>query len=516
MATMHHCFTYALILAAALPLSCWAESKAPKSNPASQVGPGQYAPPTQGTVLVDQAEQMRKVWEGPEHTGVGKSTTAGLLAVLKLGEKTGVETVDGGTTTPIVANGIIYVTYFRPSGETLCKNPSSKGKAIQVPKRMLPIAADDILLAINAKTGKKKWKAIEEGKGAHRPGGKRNHFAVSPAYHNGKVFSMGTTGRLYAYDAANGTKLWESNIGEAHQQAEEEKKKALKEQRFVKIRQWQSHLTVVQGILIVPTMNGGIQGHNPDNGKVLWKQDRALSRWSTPAIWTKDNRQYLVACSDRQELRLIEPEKGKVLWTVAVGPNLGTLTVAREHVILNVKPAKEKRDPSRYGAYRLSTEKPKLAWQLPDEPKKYSHTWWLDSGGRRWLATRNGIVYLIINPPKEAMAPYRLVVLQEKDGKILYEKVFQPNDPRCPRGVTMPYLLEDRLMLMVDHAHGARGYGAILYHLKPNGLIHQGRVPFDHYPLTGYEIPIEIPYVNGHMYFRSIRGIACYDLRKAR
>ena len=39
----------------------------------------------------------------------------------------------------------------------------------------------------------------------------------------GAVFSVGSTGRLYAYDAKTGNKLWEGDIGPMHQRAEAEK-----------------------------------------------------------------------------------------------------------------------------------------------------------------------------------------------------------------------------------------------------------------------------------------------------
>ena len=64
------------------------------------------------------------------------------------------------------------------------------------------------LLAVEAKTGKIKWERIEKGQGHNRQGHKRGHWCVSPAYADGRVFSMGTAGLLYAYDAASGREMW--------------------------------------------------------------------------------------------------------------------------------------------------------------------------------------------------------------------------------------------------------------------------------------------------------------------
>jgi hypothetical protein len=53
--------------------------------------------------------------------------------------------------------------------------------------------------------------AIEENKGINRYSGKRLQFHGTPVYSAGRVFSLGSAGNVYCYDAATGNKLWEES-----------------------------------------------------------------------------------------------------------------------------------------------------------------------------------------------------------------------------------------------------------------------------------------------------------------
>ena len=90
----------------------------------------------------------------------------------------------------------------------------------------------------------------------------------------------------------------------------------------------------------------------------------------------------------------------------------------------------------------------------------------------------------------------------------------QGNGPEMKsQRIRLPYILDDRLILMTDMNHGTSGYGGYYYKIENDGkLAYRGELPIRHFALTSYETPIEIPCADGRMYFRSIGGIACYDL----
>lgn len=135
---------------------------------------------------------------------------------------------------------------------------------------------------------------------------------------------------------------------------------------------------VAEGVLIVPQHRQNnpadiaIRGVDVANGKTLWEVPAATCRYATPAVWTHNKRQYVLAATTRGEMRLIDPRNGKVLWTErGLTPVYYSLSPSDTHVMVNVRSATE--EPGRKGlswgriaAYRLSPDKPERAWSAPD------------------------------------------------------------------------------------------------------------------------------------------------------
>jgi outer membrane protein assembly factor BamB len=160
--------------------------------PAMQGPFGNFLAPRIGVELVDDLASARLLWESEEKNfGRAKHTTGsfkrkGNVAAL-LGP--GAVATPGGWAGPIVAEGKLFATTFRPAGKiydikTLFKTVE-KGH----------LEAEDLLIALDAKTGKTVWKAVEPG-GFVWGVGKRGGFQVAPVYHEGTIYSMGTTGRI--------------------------------------------------------------------------------------------------------------------------------------------------------------------------------------------------------------------------------------------------------------------------------------------------------------------------------
>jgi len=127
---------------------------------------GDYVAPVLGLDLVDKAGDMQLVFNGPVHMGAGKTSTGGFKGShIEAAEKAGVDPFNGGTSSPIVADGVIYTSYFRPSGDVV-----DSGRYKDKLTGFRRIAADDMLTAIDAETGKLKWQAVEESKGVSRGG----------------------------------------------------------------------------------------------------------------------------------------------------------------------------------------------------------------------------------------------------------------------------------------------------------------------------------------------------------
>ncbi len=480
---------------------------------------GDYAPVKSDVELVEKAKDIRLAWNGPEHLGFAKTSSGG-FKYGKYTEPAGIEPFNSGTATPIVAEGMVFHSYFHPTGGVL-----DEGRYKNKPHGYRAISADDVLIAIDAKTGKQKWKAVEKDKGVNRGGRKRVHWGVSPACADGVVYSMGSTGRLYAYRASDGTRKWESDIGPAHEKYEQIKVEALKEKKRVVGDSWKTSLVVAEGVLVATDGWNGLMGFETATGKRIWHARKVNSTWATPAIWRKDGREYLLVCTREGELRLLDPRDGKELWKEKVGVNYPTLVLHGDIAICNVKQAGEKDSEGVYGGIRISTEGIKRLWSFPEEVNTITNFGGADNAATRWLAIRDDLAILCRKTtPRSGRSKYDIMitVLKPETGEILYRRLVTEKDApeKASKRVRMPILMGDYVMLMTDQNHGNSGYGGYYYHIERNDdgtfktLTYAGQWPKRHFALTGYETPIEIPYVGGRLYFRSMKGIACYDLRK--
>jgi outer membrane protein assembly factor BamB len=497
---------------AADPQPAWPQANGPFGN---------FTPRTFNVELIDDAADAKQLWlSEDDDLGYAKGSVSGYLSNLARWDGH-----PGSSSGPIAAEGMIFVTSFRPSGKPWAENlpqlkrqgtpkkPFTEEQKARM-RRNLRILADDLLVAIDQATGKTVWKAVEEGKGLNRYMGKRQGFCVSPAYYDGAIFSMGTTGLLYAYDAATGKELWETNIGAAHEKALAHKANVLEKKQLAGGMGWDSSLTVADGVLIVPLFEGradlGLRGVSVKTGATVWEAAEVCSRHATPAVWSHESRQYVLVATVAGELRLIDPRDGKVLWTVeGLGENHFSLSPSAKYALVNggSKMLRKEGSTQKYGllaAYRLSPEKAELAWKHPDTKELYFSTW-MDSCARRFLAVADGRVFYRAHGTDRSES--QLLVLDEQTGKVLARL---PNNSPAPHF----YPLEDRLLLIRDASHSETELAMIranANHLKQ--LAEFWHPP--HQNTTAYEVSMEHPYADGRIYLRTKDGrVACYDLRK--
>ncbi len=485
---------------------------------------GNFVPLRFDVQLVDDLADARLLWVSEEEDiGIAKGPYGPQRIVAE-----GASPHPGGRSSPIVAEGTVYVAFFRPVGppyspESL-RTVGTRAEAPETWWDIWAIDAHDVVVAIDAETGRTKWKAIEQRKGVRTPGLKRGGWGVSPVYHDGRVYHLGTTARLYCYDAQTGAKIWEQGLGRTHELAEQAKAAALEQQRFGDaqlLSGWLSSLVVAADVLICPTFTGsprGLAGVDPENGEILWEIGGVLSKFSTPAVVRLEGREYLLANSGRGELRLIDPRSGEVLWTVeGLGPMLSPLGPSDSHVLVNVRPDPETAPDGRYGgrwgAYRFDLGGAELAWKLPDEAK-YDFKVGPGPGTHRKVVIRDGIVWL---GNSQGLRDKRyLFVIGEETGEVLQEVRPLPETPE-KNGFNQILLCGDHMMTFYDVVHNDRQFGASWFDIsggRVERLSHGWIAP--HFAATGSGVPIEVPYYDGRIYLRtSLGAIVCYDLRNS-
>jgi outer membrane protein assembly factor BamB len=497
--------------------------------------------------IIDTLAQARRLWESEEQNlGVGKCCY-GFEKMTAAGDYP----LPGGVAGPIAAEGLVFVSVFRPSGDiytddalrTLKKSPA-------VPKENWAIEADDVLVAIEAETGKTRWRVVQARKGVSHMSIKRGGWGVSPAYWQGRIYQVGTTARLYCYEAATGKLYWESSLGKAHEMAEAAKAEALKSKHFFKMgNQWLTSLVVADDVLAIRNFgDGGLVGLNANTGKIVWTAPKCLAQFSTPSLARIGGRAHLLANDGLGTVRLIGMADGKVLWEKGgFGPYLTTMPCSDTHVLLNVKPygkggggevgepADDKDGDEKgkggkgkgkdeeggkgggvWGCLRFDRNGAELAWKLPDEPK-YALEWGLDNGPRRKAVVHNGVAYIAYRGA-EKRGGLALMAVRVADGKRMAELSPQAGslegDEFC-----LPTVIEDKLLCFYDMAHNGRDFGASLFALGKDGvparLSHDWRPELPGGLACGYEVLMEAASAGGRIHFRTGSGsVVCFDLRK--
>ena len=479
--------TALLVLSLAVPAAFGAEPPAARAAEIKIVHdwPGYTGP--EGTFadqsrvkLLDDLSQAKLVWTS-EHDdlGYGKTTSGG-------GHRYGAKSRPSGSCSLIVAGGMVIVTYFSPKNS---------------------VVADDVVLALDAATGKTRWKQVYAGKGLNRGAGKHPSYGPTPAAADGRVFHLGSAGRIYALELASGKPLWEADLGDYPQHfqalaAAVQPKDEIKEGMWSvrkSMRQTVNPLIVIDGVLMVPCALPRLYAYDAATGKELWKLD-GVQRVPSPA---KINARTYAFCTGGGFMRLVEPKSGKVLWSEKNNVSLSTVhgfVVADGRAFVPYVPGEAKTGP--LAAFALSETGAKLLWQSKDTVE------------RIYYAYRDGVIY-VFNMPSDSVKTFKA-----DDGTLLSDL--------SKSGYGLPHPWGDRVVLVGDAIHESLGHACYYQSctpgprdLKLSGNKLAPRTFKSYVGVGGYECVMRPPFADGFMFTRSVdtetgKGvILCWDLRAA-
>jgi outer membrane protein assembly factor BamB len=214
--------------------------------------------------------------------------------------------IHGGYAGPAVANGRVYVTDFVTDTDT---------QKVSSPNDRPEIAGDERLVCLDAKSGNEIWTQKHACKySISYPAGPR----CTPTVHGGKVYELGAEGDLFCRDAAKGTLIWSKNF---------------KTDFGAKTPIWGfcGH-PLVDGqklICLVGGKEGLVYALDKDTGKELWHQLETTTDagYSPPTITEAGGKRQLLIWTP-QTLNGLDPESGKVYWSVKLEPQYGMSIMA--------------------------------------------------------------------------------------------------------------------------------------------------------------------------------------------
>ena len=506
-----HIFTLTGLLALVLAVPACFAGEGPMLThewPAYTGPDGTFAVPDQ-TPILSELKKAKLLWVNEqEDLGYAKTVSS------DRGWIPGTRSWPSGCGSLIVAGGQVIAGYFRPT-------------ALAV--------ADDIVVAVDAATGKTRWKQVYAGKGLNRGAGKHPIYGAVPVASGGKVFHLGTAGLVYAVDLATGKPAWEADVGQFRQdllailKRTEGKPDA---ERVAEVGKWwpyamRGQLQVVDGVLLVPFGPWAAKDkHNPPKtpeenaarkqatlfafdaatGKPLWNLADGVRDGNTACAVKLDGATYALTVARSGMLRLIAPRTGKVLWEEFLGVSHGMQPVVADGRVF-VMAAKEPKPGTLekevfLTAYTLSATGAKRVWQsaVPFDGNMY------------WpgMAYRAGVLY--------AGLKGGVYTLEAATGKEL----------GCLSGVPwLFHLWGDRLVIPGDVAHESMNmrctYTAVtpgVKDLKLAGEPFAFRSVPGYSGVCGYEVQMIHPFVDGYLFTRAMdvkKGVGvimCWDLRQ--
>ncbi len=272
-----------------------------------------------GVQWVENLTLARPVWRSEEKLPGMPGRCGGLVRYLGGIYK---EYVIGSGATPVVWDNKVYVKYFLPSGapdqRALAHLKQTFGDEIPNLQNIL-VGADDIVICMDARTGKTLWKTVYRDTAFNTQEHKNGVNNLTAAVADGRVFAVGVTGRLFCLDAFTGKPLWDGNIGGKFEELERLRLEAKKLQRYVITgmglmnRDWGIAPAVAGGVLVCPDMKDGMAGYDAATGRELWHHRNIAGMNTEAVVWKHQGRELVLAMQDNVAT-LIDPPTGKILW----------------------------------------------------------------------------------------------------------------------------------------------------------------------------------------------------------
>jgi outer membrane protein assembly factor BamB len=509
-------------------LAAAAPAEGPAPNWPCFHGPhGNFSAAETGVAIVDDLHDARLLWKSEAATPPGAAQSPrygghafhgislGKFQPVKIplargGDVTsggGIPLPGGGAGSLVVDAGRVFCWFFSPTGDVVDATETAKRSAGPWTPDYWKVDADDVVLAVDAETGKTLWKKVFASKGMNWCDHKSIITNHSPCVFGGRVYAIGSTCRVYCLDAAKGDVVWEGDLGAEHQRLESVKKEGLAKRKvYGGVNRGHCNGTAFAGgTLVCPDFKNGLIGLDGATGRKLWQIADALDHHSTPTRWVSPAGEFILSGSNKGAIRCIEPG-GKIRWQIEAGVCESTISVAQvggEHyMLLNMG-----KDPIGMGDEKLVGRA--SGWRIaPDAAAKlWEHTGAEKVGftgggltgtpvwnGKAMIRTKSGLSLVDVVTGKVLARCADLQVSQESHAYAAEGKFFHEPDSQHGK------------------IHGVVALGAAAETFKPLGKAWET----PHYDATGYEMPISHPVVAGRLYLRGADGIYCWDLRKGR
>ncbi|MBL8794301.1 MAG: PQQ-binding-like beta-propeller repeat protein [Planctomycetia bacterium] len=430
------------------------------------------------TPLLDDLARIRPVWraEQPVLSGWGSGADSRYAHRAALG------TVNGGTGTPVFANGRIYLFHYVPSGDP---DPAKLAALLEQAGKSFPDIlpaeragltdflrpfSDTIVTCLDAQTGGTLWRTTIPRLSGNFQTHKWRGINPTACIIGNTVIAADYGHNVVALNAATGEVRW-TLPGKQVVQGDSAPRGALPAGK----------LALLQG--------GGLRAVQPDTGDIVWKG----AAGSYALVWGKPGVERVLALSGKA-LTCLDAATGKQLWTAEAELQAahGSAALLEGDILVGHVIDKGAKD-GRFQGWRLSDTEAKKLWE--DEPLTIDENLTVSlASGRAYLAGKDEIRCLDL-----------------ATGKLLGKQTGFATG-QGPGSNQWLAVVGNRLLLAPEGQHGRQGF-----HWLDAGpslkLLSHWTPPNNHTTAYAY-FPLGFPVVDGRLFVRGMDGIYCYDLRQ--
>jgi glucose dehydrogenase len=417
-------------------------------------------------------------------------------------------TVSGGFASPVYSDGLVYLSYYVPSGV----RDEGLFQRIAHPTKWL-IEGDDVVIALSAETGKTMWKKTFPGRGLNYQRFNKGGPSLTPYVAAGRVYAVGSGFHLYALDAKTGDLVWEGKVPDRFEAQQKVRETTVAMKTMLAFnRDALSALVVADGVLVMnnhsdfslasppppwtsslPRVPRALVAFDAATGKVLWKSKFLPS--GGPRVYVHEGKEYLLAAASQDlgagrpgRLVLMNPRTGDELWSHETGRNRHVLVSGGDYV-LSMENAPMEADA--IGGFKISPQGAKKLWTLDPKYGRYENA-----------AIMHG--HAFIQPKPKTTGGPGLLVVELETGKIVKEL---PGPKVDVHGFVVA--ANGRVLVTGESDTTISYYG--FEGVEVGALRDLGTAPFKR--AVGYESPLAPVIVGGRMFLRTPTAIVAYDLR---
>jgi len=466
--------------------------------------------PTDDTKLLADMAKARPAWKSETHV----LTSFGSGPDSRYAARAGWTGPNGGSSSPVVADGKVYLFFTRPTGP-IGLHPhvygGSEEKFVAYAAKEFPkseeqremlrdffrLNADEVVACLDGATGRTLWEAVLPNRGHNLQTHKHRGFYPVPLVATGVVYCPGTTGRVYALDAATGKLKWEYP----------DSPETLPAKTTFRCG---SPAPVLVGGVLVANM-GGLVGIDPTTGKQKWKLDGAFSSSLMPWGSSRVLALRLDHAAKKTHLVGVDVATGKPAFATETAMKAGYVypLIDGDTLVgfgITPKKAKPGEDDGEVTvhAYRVKADGVEKLWAVPGPSPM------VDTAA---LVVANGSVF--VTGFRETFR------LDLKTGKTL-ATVKNVGGARTHVAIAAGGCL----LIQPEGRHGKQSFflldaGTDTFALRPasgkTGSTHPdaGQWSPPHPHTTAYAVqPLVSPVVDGRIFIRGRDALYCYDLRE--